>query len=139
MAQELDSLLPLILLCLVLIGTSIGLMIGAFINNKKYKHIMDTLQDITAALEAAKLTITTQSGQRAAINGIVRKIGTETDGLKEAVRVLTEALNNNAGIQALKDAAAGVVAAVTSQSEAIAALDTSAAAGDAKVDDAPSA
>ena len=139
MAQELDSLLPLILLCLVLIGTSIGLMIGAFINNNKYKHIMDTQQEIIDALNLAKETIATQTAKLATINGIVLKIGTETDGLKEAVRVLTEALNNNAPLQALKDAAAGVVAAVTTQSEAIAALDTSAVAGDAKVDDAPSA
>ena len=140
MAQELDSLLPLILLCLVLIGTSIGLMIGAFINNKQYKHIMETNQEIIDALNAAKATIATQTENIAVLNAGVRKIGTETDGLKEAVRVLTEALNNqNAPSQELKDAVAGVVAAVASSNDAITTLATSVAEGDAKVDDAPSA
>ena len=50
MAQEHILIVTLLPLCLVLVGTSVGLMIGACINNKKYKHIMDTQQEIKDAL-----------------------------------------------------------------------------------------
>ena len=140
MAQEHILIVTLLPLCLVLVGASVGLMIGACINNKKYKHIMDTQQEIIDALNAAKATIVIQSENIAVLNSGVKKIGTETDGLKESVRLLTEALGNqNAPSQELKDAVAGVVAAVASSSDSIAALATSVAEGDAKVDDAPSA
>lgn len=130
------ALLILISICLVLFGIAVGLLVAACINNKNQRKIMDTQAKATDAINAAKVQIEGLVAELSTVNDGVLKIGRETDSLKSAIAKLIEQIGNGGATSPeLQAAIVGVQDALTSAQAAIAAVKTSVAEGDAKVDD----
>jgi ABC-type transporter Mla subunit MlaD len=129
--------ITIISICLVLFGSCLGMLISHCINNQQIKSIMETQQELAAALNAAKEQIESLTLSVQTANAGIVKIGTETDGLIDAVNKLTEQLGNQGGLsEEVKSAIAGVQTAIAAASEAVAETRSNVEVVDAKVTDA---
>jgi uncharacterized coiled-coil protein SlyX len=100
--------------------------------------IMSTQAEIVAQLNAATEQLKANNLRLATINGIVTKVGSETDTLQQRIKDLEAAVANQSGAsQELIDASAALKAQSDLQATTVDALEANAKADDDKVPDAP--
>ena len=100
---------------------------------KKVIKIMATIDEAVAQLAAANDSLKSANTRLANTKTVIDKIGTETDRLLKQIEDLP--LGN--APQSLVDAIDALKETVTAQQDLIASVETSGAAVDAKVEDAP--
>lgn len=104
---------------------------------KQLKQIMDTQADIVAQLNTATEQLRTTNLRLATLNGLVTKVGTETDTLQQRIKDLEAAVANQTNAsQELVDAAKALKAQTDLQATTVDALEANVKADDDKVPDA---
>lgn len=133
------NLMELILLGLG--GAGVGAGIVAWTkqtkHERKVEHMSEAIDQLKQEITNLIAQVDNQSGQITNLNTLIVKVGTETDGLKETIAKLEEAIQNGADVAEVTALVGTLRSKIETQSGLLATAQTSAQAVDEKVADAP--
>lgn len=129
------------LILLGLCGAGVGAGIVAWTNQTKHERkvekMSEVIEQLKTDLQDAITKIDAQSVQIGDLNTLIAKVAKETDGLKETIAKLEEAIQNGAAVTEVSALVATLRQKINSQGELLATANTNLKAVDDKVADAP--